>query len=511
MPRGHKGLSRPKKREKALKGKGIPRPKKSIEEILEKIDEPFVEEILEKIDEPFVEEILEKIDEPFGVGFEAEFNSIRLCSTSDYTKSPAWLVLNYENFKNGGAIYTLKDLTLTTEKSKKENCFDIEAQIGVFKNLSLPGFNESCQYLKTLLDSITPITGKDSNAVCKAQMTLSFHISKYPSIFSFYHIDPYYKGLYDGLKEKTKDLGDTVFGFILYTSYYFVILQRFRTPSLIVKQMRSLQKQLENINKEIDMLVEKQKVSWTSEMQQNISLLGLKRTTLTKHIKNLKESIGDDSNLDVLPVISQSIFKASFPLKPRTNIYELFLELSKGEQYKIMTFDFDILTGFDKSIIWDMTPMQLFTSLSKTPANKIGGIEELPLNEIFDFCKRKKKQALWDQLEEKGGKPYYSTNFVNVGPKGFIAIEFRDFKTVAKLAGYTGDFKDGLTIDEFQDRVGAIVDNFLIPFFRAQKSAFKYRKSLKKIPMKSKSKKSKTKERNKTCNRGSKSGQKTKR
>ena len=175
-----------------------------------------------------------------------------------------------------------------------------------------------------------------------------------------------------------------------------------------------------------------------------------------------------------------------------------------------MDFDFNILIRFDESIIWDMTPMQLFTSLSKTPANKIGGVP-LPLNEIFEFCKRKKTLYPWDQSVEEGGKTYYSTNFVNVGPKGFIAIEFRDFKTVAKLAGYTGDFKDNLTIDEFKERVGAIVDNFLTPFFSVKKSAFKYKKSLKKIPLKSKSKKSKTKERNKTCNRGSKSGQKTKR
>ena len=258
------------------------------------------------------------------------------------------------------------------------------------------------------------------------------------------------------------------------------------------------------------LLVEKRKVSWTSEMQQNINLLGLKRTTLIKQIKYFKTSIGDDSSLDVLPVIRQSIFKSTFPLKPRTNIYELFLELSKDEQSKIMAFDFNILTGFDESIIWDITPLQLFYSLKETPANKIAGIV-LPLNEIFEFCKEKKRLDLWDQSVEEGGKTYYSKNFVNLGQNGFIAIEFRDFKKVAKLAGYKDNYKDGLTIDEFQDRVGAIVDNFLKPFFSVKKSAFKYRKSLKKIPMKSKSKKSKTKERNKTCNRGSKSGQKIKR
>jgi hypothetical protein len=488
MQRGHKGLSRPKKREKALKGKGIPRPKKSIEEILEKI-----------------------IDEPFGVGFEAEFNSIHLCSTSDYTQSPDWLQKKYKQFVNGGAIYTFKQLTLTTEESKTENCFDIEAQIGVFRELSLPGFKESCQSLKLLLDTIRPITSKDSNSICKVQMTLSFHISKYPSIFSFYYQDiPFYKELYDGLKKETKYLGDTVFGFILYTSYYFIKLQAYRKPSLIVKNLLLLQKQLENITKEINMLVEKQKVSWTSEMQQNISLLGLKRTTLIKQIKDFKTSIGDDSNLDVLPVIRQSIFKSNFPLKPRTNIYELFLELSKDEQSKIMEFNFNMLTDFDESIIWDMTPMQLFYSLRETPANKIAGMV-LPLNEIFEFCKEKKRLDLWDQSVEEGGKTYYSKNFVNLGQNGFIAIEFRDFKKVAKLAGYKDNYKDGLTIDEFQDRVGVTVDNFLTPFFSVKKSALKYKKSLKKIPMKSKSKKSKTKERNKICKRGSKSGQKIKR
>ena len=290
MQRGQKGLIIPKKLKKALKGKGIPPPKKSIEEILEKI-----------------------IDEPFGVGFEAEFNSIHLCSTSDYTKSPEWLELNYENFENGGAIYTFKDLTLTTEESKTENCFDIEAQIGVFKNLSLPGFNESCQHLKTLLDSITPITGKDSNAVCKAQMTLSFHISKYPSIFSFYHIDaPYYKGLYDGLKENTKELGDTVFGFILYASYYFIKLQKFKMPSLIVKQMRSLQIEVKKIATDLDELVAEQKKSRTQERQQSITSLGQEKQMLIKHIKNLKESIQDKTDLSELPQIHQSIFKAYF-------------------------------------------------------------------------------------------------------------------------------------------------------------------------------------------------------
>jgi hypothetical protein len=342
-------------------------------------------------------------------------------------------------------------------------------------------------------------------------MTLSFHISKYPSIFSFYYQDiPFYKELYDGLKKETKYLGDTVFGFILYTSYYFIKLQAYRKPSLIVKNLLLLQKQLENITKEINMLVEKQKVSWTSEMQQNISLLGLKRTTLIKQIKDFKTSIGDDSNLDVLPVIRQSIFKSNFSLKPRTNIYELFLELSKDEQSKIMAFNFNMLTDFDESIIWDMTPMQLFYSLRETPANKIAGMV-LPLNEIFEFCKEKKRLDLWDQSVEEGGKTYYSKNFVNLGQSGFIAIEFRDFKKVAKLAGYKDNYKDGLTIDEFQDRVGVIVDNFLTPFFSVKKSALKYKKSLKKIPMKSKSKKSKTKERNKICKRGSKSGQKIKR
>ena len=281
------------------------------------------------------------------------------------------------------------------------------------------------------------------------------------------------------------------------TSYYFVILQRYRTPSL---RLQLLQEQSKNITIKIDELVKTPRESRTPEMQKNISLLGQQRITLSTQIKDFEKIIN-----------AQSIFKAYFPLKPRTNIYELFLELSKGEQSKIMTFDFNILTGFDESIIWDMTPMQLFTSLSETPANKIGGMVGLHLNEIFEFCKRKKKQAPWDQSVEEGGKTYYSTNFVNVGPDGFIAIEFRDFKKVANLAGYTGDFKDDLTIDEFKERVGAIVDNFLTPFFSVKKSAFKYKKSLKKIPLKSKSKKSKTKERNKTCNRGSKSGQKTKR
>ena len=480
----HRGKSL-KKVKKELKGKGIPRPKKSVDKVLKEI-----------------------LDEPFGVGFETEFNAIKLCLTSDYRQSPDWLYdLNYENFKNGGAIYTFRDLTLTTEESKTENCFDIEAQIGVFKNLSLPGFNESCQHLKSLLDSITPITGKDSNAVCKAQMTLSFHISKYPSIFSFYYRDGQYKSLYDGLKENTKELGDTVFGFILYASYYFIKLQKYKRPSLIVKQILSLQIEFHKIDTHLGELVAEQKKSRTRERQQFITELGQKQQMLITHIKNLKKSIQDKAGLFESPQIHQSIFKAMFDLKPRTNMYDLFLELSQDEQAKIMGFNFNILIDFDKDIIWDMTPMELVASLNVTPANKIGGME-LPLNEIFEFCKKKKRLDLWDQLVKEGGKTYYSKNLVDVGPKGFIAIEFRDFRKVAKLSDYAGDYKDDLTIDEFKERVGSIVANFLTPFFSVKKSAFKYRKSLKKIPLKSKSKKSKTKEIHKHAKVGQRVGEK---
>lgn len=485
MPPQSKSLKKHKKDKKELKGKGIPRPEKSVDEVLEEI-----------------------LDEPFGVGFETEFNAIKLCLTSDYTQSPKWLDFNYENFENGGAIYRLEDLTLTTEKSKTENCFDIEAQIGVFKNLSLRGFNESCQHLKSLLDSITPITGKDSNAVCKAQMTLSFHISKYPSIFSFYHRDgQYYKSLYDGLKENTKELGDTVFGFILYASYYFIKLQKYKRPSLIVKQILLLQKKYQTILAHIAELVAKQKKSHTRERQQFITGFGKEQQMLRTQIIELKKSIQDTAGLFESPQIHQSIFKAMFDLKPRTNIYDLFLELSQDEQVKIMGFNFNILIDFDKDIIWDMTPMQLFASLNVTPANKIGGME-LPLNEIFEFCKKKRKLDLWDQSVKEGGKTYYSNNIVNIGPNGFIAIEFRDFRKVAKLSGYAGDYKDDLTIDEFKERVGAIVANFLTPFFSVKNSAFKYRKSLKKIPLKSKSKKSKTKEIHKHAKVGQRVGEK---
>jgi len=482
----HRGKSL-KKDKKELKGKGIPRPKKSVDKVLKEI-----------------------LDEPFGVGFETEFNAIKLCLTSDYTQSPKWLDFNYKNFENGGAIYTFKDLTLTTEESKTENCFDIEAQIGVFKNLSLPGFNESCQHLKSLLDSITPITGKDSNAVCKAQMTLSFHISKYPSIFSFYHRDgQYYKSLYDYLKENTKKLGDTVFGFILYASYYFIKLQKYKRPSLIVKQILPLQIEFHKIHTHLGELVAEQNKSRTQERQQFITGLGEKQQMLRTQITDLKKSIQDRTDLfdSPQPQIRQSIFKAMFDLKPRTNIYDLFLELSQDEQAKIMGFNFNILIDFDKDIIWDMTPMQLVASLNVTPANKIGGME-LPLNEIFEFCKKKKRLDLWDQSVKEGGKTYYSKNLVDVGPKGFIAIEFRDFRKVAKLSGYAGDYKDDLTIDEFKERVGAIVANFLTPFFSVKKSAFKYRKSLKKIPLKSKSKKSKTKEIHKHAKMGQRVGEK---
>ena len=441
------------------------------------------------------------LEEPYGVGFELEFTSI----TWDHsTIIPKWVKKKFRHFEDGGVIYKKDNLQITTEKSQQGDGFNIEAQMGVFYTFCLDDFNTSCENLKELLGD-----QKDENG--KAQLTLSFHISKYPFIFLFYYQDiKFYKNLYDVLKEKTKDLGDNVFGFILYTSYYFIKLQEYKRPSLIVKQILSLQIKLKKITTHLDELVAEQQKSRTQERQQSITSLGQEQQMLIKHIKNLKESIQDKTYLFELPLIRQSIFKAYFPLKPRTNIYDLFLELSKDEQAKIMGFNFDILIDLDESIIWDMTPMKLFASLSATPANKIGGIE-LPLNEIFEFCKKRLKPKPWDQLVEEGGKKYYSTNFVNVGPKGFIAIEFRDFKKVAKLSGYADDYKDGLTIDEFQDRVGAIVDNFLIPFFRAQKSAFKYRKSLKKIPMKSKSKKSKTKERNKTCNRGSKSGQKTKR
>ena len=458
----------------------------------------------------------------FGFGLEMEFNTITWYAE---TKIPKWVKKKFKNFVDGGAIYKKDKLQITTEKSQQGDGFDIEAQMGVFNTFSLEDFNTSCEDLKVLL-------GDQKDKKGKAQLTLSFHISKYPSIFLFYYKgEPFYKKLYDVLKEKTKDLGDTVFGFILYTSYYFVKLQTYRTPSL---HLQLLQEQSKNITIKIDELVKTQRESRTLERQKNISLLGQQRFTLSTQIKDFEKRIND-----------QSIFKAYFPLKPRTNIHELFLELSKDEQTKIKEFNFNILTGFDESIIWDMTPMKLFDSLRETPANKIAGME-LPLNEIFEFCKRKKKQDLWDQSLEVSGETFYSANFVNVGPDGFIAIEFRDFKKVTKLAGYMGDYKDGLTIDEFQDRVGVIVDNFLTPFFIVKKSAFKYRKSLKKIPKKSKSKKSKskkskskkskskkskskkskskkskskkskskkskTKERNKTCNRGSKSGQKTKR
>ena len=433
----------------------------------------------------------------FGFGLEIEFNTITWYAE---TKIPEWVRKKFKDFVDGGAIYKEDKLQITTEKSQQVDGFDIEAQMGVFNTFSLEDFNTSCEDLKVLL-------GDQNDKKGKAQLTLSFHISKYPSIFLFYYRDGQYKSLYDGLKENTKKLGDTVFGFILYASYYFIKLQKYKRPSLIVKQILSLQIEFQIIQKEINELVAEQNKNRTQERQPFITRLGQKQQILITHIKNLKKSIQDRAGLFESPQIHQSIFKAMFDLKPRTNIYDLFLELSQDEQAKIMGFNFNILIDFDKDIIWDMTPMQLFVSLNVTPANKIGGME-LPLNEIFEFCKKKKRLDLWDQSVKEGGKTYYSNNIVDVGPKGFIAIEFRDFRKVAKLSGYAGDYKDDLTIDEFKERVGAIVANFLTPFFSVKKSAFKYRKSLKKIPLKSKSKKSKTKEIHKHAKVGQRVGEK---
>lgn len=412
----------------------------------------------------------------FGLGLEIEFNTINLCADS---YMPDWMIKTSE-FVDGDAIYKKNKLQITTEKSQtKVDCFDIEAQIGVFNSFSVVEFNTSCDELKVLLNSLTQ---KECNENGKPQLTLSFHISKYPAIFLFYFKDqPYYKRLYDAVERMTDD--PTIFGFVLYTSYYFIKIQYY--IQLYYEEIKRIKRLENDITRQIDIENKKNK------QDKNIKLI----TELTaKRFKLLGIIRSIDLPADNFHRTKVSIFKAYLDLKPRTSIYDVFSSFSKPLQDKIKKeVDFNFIKELAPSTLnfkdkttselapenwWTIDdPQVIFKKLDKTPANKIGGLD-LPLNEVFDFCTAKYKTKPWAQQLIEDGIEYKSTNFVDVGGPEYIAIEFRNFKKLAKLsADDDREVREGMKIEEFKTSVGEIMKNFIKPIFTVSPSLFKNKKS----------------------------------
>lgn len=313
----------------------------------------------------------------FGLGLEIEFNTINLCANSHM---PEWMIKT-SGFVDGDAIYKKDKLQITTEKSQtKAECFDIEAQIGVFNSFDLDGFNTSCDKLKGCLNDLTE---KKCDEKGKPQLTLSFHISKYPAIFLFYFKDhPYYKQLYDVVKQMTDD--PTIFGFVLYTSYYFIRIQYY--IQLYDEEIKRIKNDVERLENDVDDITSKIETEMKKpKSDRNTIGLTAKKFELLGIIRSIKEL-----NADNFRRAKVSIFKAYLDLKPRTNIYDVFSSFSEPLQTKIKDeINFNFIKGLAPSTLYfkDKTkselapenwwtiddPQILFNTLNITPANKIGG------------------------------------------------------------------------------------------------------------------------------------------
>lgn len=453
-----------------------------------------------------------------GFGFEVEFNNLTDCNTEEEPNK----------YKNKNVFHKDGKTTFTSDDSKKENCFDWEAQVGVFTDIKLTGFDQECDKI--------------------SQYITSSDVSIKNAWILFYTNTQDFLQRFEKENEEFFIEKETIHDVIVST---WKLWQTENTFEILDKKLYEiLDKMLDRRNNEQDIaIVKKQLLSFSPEYYKNLVLLGKPQMTLSFHIskyfltfllyylrndtseekeyikliecvlssvidqiysysedllsvkqliKELKirealvllktNEIKLTEELSVLGFIlytsyyfynlqkyktleekSKKVphFKALFSIKPRTSILEIYYVLVETTQ-RLKEFNFDFISTL---IPWNfngMRPTSFYMEiLSGKEILKIGDFI-IPKDAVFEFIG------------------------YDIGGPGYVAVEFRNFRKLVKIFGGNPELEmDTISVEDFRIYSHNIAENFVqyimtpLALFKKYK---KYKKS-KTVTKKSRSRK----------------------
>lgn len=424
----------------------------------------------------------------FGIGFEVEFNNLTDCNTEEEPNK----------YKNKKVFHKDGKTTFTSDDSKTENCFDWEAQIGVFDSIKLTGFDQECDKISQYITS--------SDVSIKNAWIL-FYTNTQEFFLNFEEDNDEFF-----IKEKT--IHDVI-------ESTWKLWQTENTLEILDKKLYEiLDEMLDRRNNEQDIAsVKKQLLSFSPEYYKNLVLLGKPQMTLSFHISKyfltfllyyLRNNTAEEKEYikligcvlssvidqiysfseDLLSVkklieelkISEAFillktneiklteelsvlgfvlytsyyfynlqkyktleeksekvphFKALFSIKPRTSILEIYYVLVETTQ-RLKEFNFDFISTL---IPWNfngMRPTSFYVEiLSGKEILKIGDFV-IPKDAVFEFIG------------------------YDIGGPGYVAVEFRNFRKLIKIFGGNPYVEmDTISVEDFRIYSHNIAENFV--------------------------------------------------